>query len=114
MGLEKRINSSDTPNPFDSLEQHTLSEQIEPYRIYCEDDESTDLAIALWEFERRFSQTDGAAPCDNDADYLCTLCDVDVRGICGRGADLTCPICGEEPNMLMLHMGPQNEEKKVR
>lgn len=95
-------------DPLDLHEPEPLSEQVEPYQQYGDDE----LAVALLGFSKKFGGPGIATPCVALADYHCQNCDEDVRGVSRPDGDvLECPICGEIPGMLTLGRGPNSSQE---
>lgn len=93
----------DDTDPLDPYRLPTLAEQIELYRRYGD----TELAIALLNYEW-FGQGSANSPADVGADFHCPNCEENVRGVSRpRGPYCACPLCGDEPGMLVLGSGPK-------
>jgi len=92
-------------DPLEGYEPPPLSEQIEPYRPFGDDE----LAVTLLAFEKRFGGPGRTgAVADVGASFYCPNCEENVRSISRpNGPVSTCPLCGEMPGALVLGEGPK-------
>jgi hypothetical protein len=91
-------------DPLDGLEPPTLAEQIETYRKYGD----AELAVTLLTFAKCYGGCGLSSPAKQGFDIWCPTCEENVRTVTKPGGPVcTCPLCGNQPGLLVLGSGPK-------